>query len=231
MANYLLREQVIKLRHQGLTYSQIKRQLNIPKATLSDWLRNLPLNETQYQALLTNRLLGEDLRREKFRATMANKRLIQLQEILKTQRKVMLPISKKELFIAGLFLYWGEGDKKLGTLCISNTDFRIVKFALYWMVIILGVPKDKIKVGIHIYKDMNIKEILTYWSTKLDLPLSQFIKPYIKNSNRANLSYKGFGYGTCKIYTSNVLLTEKVAMSIRTIAEDCDAWDDRFWYN
>ncbi len=26
-------------------------------------------------------------------------------------RKMLLPFSKRELFIAGLFLYWGEGGK------------------------------------------------------------------------------------------------------------------------
>ncbi len=37
------KEIAIKLRKQGLSYSQIKNKLDIPKSTLSYWLRDIKL--------------------------------------------------------------------------------------------------------------------------------------------------------------------------------------------
>lgn len=231
MANYKLREEVIQLRLQGQTYSQIKRQLNVPKATLSDWLRNFPLSDSQYKALLENRHLSEDLRREKFRTTMANKRLITLTSVYETQKLNLSNLTTRELLIAGLFLYWGEGSKRRGVVSVSNTDYRILKFSIFWMTSILKIPKDKIKASLHLYVDMNPGRVIDYWSKILDLPKEQFTKPYIKSSNRTGLTYKSYGHGTCNIIACNVKMSDKVAMSIKAIAENYGAWNNKFWYN
>ncbi len=142
-----------------------------------------------------------------------------------------MPLTKKELFLAGLFLYWGEGDKKSGRVCISNTDPRIVKFALYWMINVLKIPRKKIKVGLHLYKDMSVEESINFWSKHLNIPKQQFNKPYIKSTNRAGLTYKSFGHGTCKLYVGSVVLSEMMAMSIKAISDQYGDKDEIFWYN
>ena len=78
---------------------------------------------------------------------------------------------------------------------------------------------------------MDISSELSFWSKELNLGLEQFIKPYIKSTNKEGLTYKGFGHGTCNLYVSSVALSEMIAMSIKTIAEECGAKSDLFWYN
>lgn len=231
MANIRLREEVIKLRLKGYTYGQIKRELNVPKATLSDWLRNLYLTEDQLNSLAINRRKSRDIAVERFREAFRSKRLKVLQETLDRQSKKLLPLTEKELLIAGFFLYWGEGDKKRGRISISNTDPKVVKFALYWMVNILKIPIEKIKVNLHVYKDMDANEVIKFWSDKLNIPKEQFAKPYVKKTNRAGLSYKSFGYGTCRLYAGNTILSEKIAMSIKAISEYYGEKSELFWYN
>lgn len=231
MSKIVLREQVIKLRLQGHTYGQIRRELAVPKSTLSDWLRNLPLSEEQLEALSKNIERAKELGREKFREVFRNKRLYRLKQILDNQIKELLPLSDKELFLTGVFLYWGEGAKKHGLVSISNTDPRVVRFALYWMTESLKIPKTKIRVNLHLYKDMNIEEAISFWSTILDIPKNQFRKPYIKKTNREGLTYKSFGHGTCRLYAGGVGLSEKIAMSIKAISDYYGIKNDLFWYN
>jgi hypothetical protein len=230
MSHNLLREQVIQLRLQGKTYRQIKSELGIPKATLSNWLSKLPLNDAQLELLSKNKELSEDVRIEKFGNTFRNKRLVRLKEEYKNQSS-LLPLSEKELFLAGLFLYWGEGDKKLGIICISNTDPRIIKFASIWMTKALKVPKEKLKAGLHLYADMDIQKSIDFWANILGFSNDQFIKPYIKKTNREGLTYKSFGHGTCKVYFSSVELSQKVAMSIKVLSDFYGVKDQVFWYN
>ena len=231
MAHYILREKVIKLRLQGATYGQIRRSLGVSKSTLSDWLRNLPLTREQMELLSINRERAKDLGREKFRITYKKKKLKRLRSVYKEQWDKFIPLSENELFLAGVFLYWGEGDKMHGHVTISNTDPRVIKFSLYWMIYSLKIPKEKIKVGLHVYKDMNIKETISFWSKTLGMPKNQFRKPYVKKTNRSELTYKGFGRGTCKLYAGSVILSEKIAMTIKAISDKYGAKDEIFWYN
>lgn len=231
MAKILLREQAIQLRLQGSTYGQIRRTLGVAKSTLSGWLKNLSLSEEQLFLLSKNKNLSKDLAIEKYRATRTNQRLDRIKKVLAKQEKILLPLSKRELFFAGLFLYWGEGSKHRGRITISNTDPKVVKFALFWMIKILEIPISKIKAGLHLYKDMNVEDAINYWSITLRLPKEQFSKPYIKNSNREGLTYKSFGHGTCNLHHGSVLLSDKIAMSIKAISDKYGAKSELFWYN
>lgn len=231
MSKILLREKAIALRLKGYTYGQIKKELILSKSTLSDWLQKLPLTNKQIEILSQNKEKAMELGREKFRNTLQNKKLTRLKEIYQKQSREFLPLSKKEIFLAGVFLYWGEGDKLHGRVTISNTDPRVVKFALYWMNYALKIPKSKIKVNLHLYKDMDIKAAISFWSKILSLPKNQFNKPYIKKSNREGLTYKSFGHGTCKLYVGSVPLSEKIAMTIKAISDNYGAKSDIFWYN
>lgn len=233
MAHKALRTKAIKLRLKGYTYGQIKRELNLDlaKSTLSDWLRNLSLSEEQLRLLSKNRDNSRDIRIERFRQTAKKKRTLRLTNIFNEQKKELLPLSEKELLIAGLFLYWGEGNKQRGRVAISNTDPRVIQFALFWMDKALKVPKEKIRILLHLYSDMNIQEETNFWSRMLEIPLERFTKPYIKNTTRQSLSYKSFGHGTCNLVCCDSALAEKIAMSIKAIAEYCGAKNEVFWYN
>ena len=119
MAHIRLREEAIKLRLSGHTYGQIKRTLGISKSTLSDWLRELPLNEDQLRILVQNKAISRDLAREKYIQTRKNQRTIRLQHVFQNQSLRLLPLTERELFIAGIFLYWGEGTKQHGLVSIK----------------------------------------------------------------------------------------------------------------
>lgn len=231
MANRILREKAINLRLKGYTYGQIKRELNLAKSTLSDWLKNLPLSEETLKILAKNREISRDIRIERFRQTYRNKWISRLSRILENQQKELLPLTERELFLAGVFLYWGEGSKHRGWVSISNTDPRAILFALYWMTKILKIPKNKITIRLHLYTDMNIEKEISFWSGILDLPKEQFKPPYIKKTTREGLSYKSFGHGTCNLICFDTHLSEKIAMSIKAVAEYYGAKSDLFWYN
>jgi len=125
--------------------------------------------------------------------TKQKKRQFRIESIYKEQKKYWVSLSQKELEIAGLFLYWREGNKRLnGSVFINNTDPNVLKFALYWYIKGLRIPKQKIKVDLHLYSDMNIQEEISFWSRTLKLPMSQFRKPYIKASTRVGIDQKGF---------------------------------------
>ncbi len=212
------KQKAIKLRLEGNSYSQIKKELNVGKGTLSNWLKNYPLPEKQLRALRD----FNAQRIEKYRETCRKRKEEILNKIYKEEKEKIFPLSKRDLFIAGLFLYWGEGGKtKESELILSNTNPAILKFFIYWIETIGNMEREKIKIKLHLYKDMDINKEINFWSKILNIKKSHFTKPYIKDSTKSSLTYKtGFGHGTCNVRIANAILCKKVLMGLKTIEDD-----------
>lgn len=221
MAKLLEHRRAIRLRKHGKSYSQIRDILRVSKGTLSVWLRDYPLSKEQLRKLTA----VNEVRIERFRKTMKEKRDARMQKYYREQKKKWMPLSDKELFIAGLFLYWGEGSKAdRYHVFINNTDPQVVKFTLYWMVRCLMIPKNKIRVNLHLYSDMDVEKEIRFWCRELNVSKKSFTKPYIKQSKRADLDQKGlFGHGTCGIGFSKTEIKERILMAIKVIADHYEA--------
>ncbi|MFZ3054394.1 MAG: helix-turn-helix domain-containing protein [Minisyncoccales bacterium] len=217
MARIKDREKALSLRKEGMSYSQIKKELGLSKSTLSSWLRNYPLSKDRIRELRD----CNEFRIEKFREAMREKREKKLKEIYQAQRKILLPLKTREFFMMGLGLYWGEGTKcRQDGLSVSNTDPAIIKFFICWLNKTLGVPKEKIKIALQLYSDMDIDKEMKFWSKETKIPLLQFTKPYVKKNSSERINHKGsFGHGTCNARINNVFLAQKIFMSLKVISD------------
>lgn len=206
--------EALKLRKQDKSYSQIKEKISVSKSTLSNWLRNYPLSKEKIR-----QLQGPNEKRiEKFRETMRLKREARHKSVYLKMKKKLLPLSKKETFLLGLALYWGEGLKASPSqVNFSNSDPSMIRFYLHWLIKNVGVDKGKVRIDLHLYKDMDVKKEMLFWSKITGAPIKQFSRPYIKETTLKSVVYKGFGHGTCTIRYGNVHLKEEVMMGIKAI--------------
>lgn len=209
------REKAIKLRLQGLSYSQIKSEMGLNKSTLSGWLKNYPLSNEQ---IIKLRDLNPQ-RIEKCRNTKAKKVEDRLKNVYKKVSLDISELNKRDIFIAGMFLYWGEGSKsERFTTALSNTDPAVLRFFIKWLKL-FNIDNEKLHITLQLYSDMNIKKEIKFWSEELKLPVHLFKKPYVKASTLAGLTYKrGFGHGTCNIRIFNRDLAEYVHMGMKRIS-------------
>lgn len=211
------RQRALELRKSGKSYSQIKKELGVSKSTLSLWLRKYPLSKQQIGKLRD----FSAVRIEKYRETMRKKHEKRLEDYYVVEKSKLLPLSTKELFISGLFLYWGEGNKvSRGSVSINNTDPSVLKFSLYWIVNSLGIPKNKIEVFLHLYSDMNVEDEINFWSKELRMDKDNFSKPYIKENKRWDIEHKGFGHGTCGLRIHKTEIKERIMMAIKAIGDE-----------
>jgi len=216
MARKIDKQKAIAMRQKGMSYSQIKEKLKISKSTLSGWLSDMPLSEKRIRELRAD----SPIRIERYRNTMRAKKDARLEEVYKKVSYDIGNLSKRDLFLAGLFLYWGEGTKAQNSLvAITNTNPSLIKFFLKWLKL-FGVKNKNLRIKLHLYSDMNKKEMLDFWSKELKIPLSQFYKPYIKKTDMKSISYKnGFGKGTCSVILGSRDLWEYITMAIKYISK------------
>lgn len=222
MARIQERGKAIQLRLQGKSYSEIKKTLGISKSTLHYWLHEYPLSDDQIRALRD----WNPRRIENFRKTMQAKRVAKQKVAYQRVKKDIGRLDKKDLFIAGFFLYWGEGLKAGNAqVGFANTDPAMIKSFLRWLEI-LGVSKEKLHIRLHLYSDMDIEKYQNFWICALGIQRVQLQKPYIKQSTREGVKYKGrFGYGTCNVRCYGRDITDYVLMGVKYISAKAGAYD------
>ncbi len=130
MARYNDRVKAVSMRKRGMSYSAIKSKLHVSKSTLSYWLKDMPLSKERINELRA----FSPIRIEKYRNTMRAKRELRLGCVFERAAHDLQGLTKREILVAGLFLYWGEGGKTSPyTISLTNTDPGMIRFYLKWL--------------------------------------------------------------------------------------------------
>jgi len=190
----------IKLRKQGKSYQEIALALNVPKSTLSNWFSGTSWSGKTKDYL--SKLARDNA--SKRMTVISHKKRAELQTAYQKQRIIAKQQFKKfvkeRLLIAGLMIYWGEGDSKLenGIIRVANSDPLMIRLFYRFLKKYLPEVQAKAKIYLVLYKDLDEKSCQSTWSKKVGLPLERFIKSsFIKGRHPSRrLSY---GIGTLTI--------------------------------
>ncbi|OJI06402.1 hypothetical protein BK004_03595 [bacterium CG10_46_32] len=216
------KERARVLRLKGYSYSEINKKLGVPKATLSDWFSELMLPE-QSQKRIQKRVQKKSIdgliKRNKLQTHLAQKRA---SEIRTTAQKEIKKISKQELLLIGAALYWGEGHKKLITkggrertyhsISFSNTDPIMIQVFIQFLKTNLGIPVDKMRVGVRIFQHINEQHALDYWKHITGIPSQNFQKVYygVSKSSEGKRPFNRLPYGTIQIRVGDTKSFQKI---------------------
>lgn len=216
MARLKERQKAIELRLSGKSYNQIKEVLGVNKSTLSNWLSKYPLSSEKIKELRD----WNSKRIENFRQTMAIKKKNRLDKVFERAKKDIYKLSPRDIFIGGLFLYWGEGSKRdKGGISFTNTNPMMIKFFIKWLEA-MGFKRNLLKVNLHLYSDMVPARQIDFWSKELKIKKVQFRRPYIKDKKSFEISYKnGFGHGTCSVILERQEMNDYVLSALKCLEE------------
>jgi len=208
-----------QLRKSGKSYSTISKRLMIPKSTLSDWFKDFPWSKQIKQKLIEK---NKVLMRERIQVmnNARKKKLAIWHEQCRQQAKKEFPqLRRNPLFLAGLMLYWGEGDSKIENCMVrlSNTDPEMIKIFSSFLQKACQIPKEKIRIHLILYPDLRDKICKNFWSKSSNIPQSQFIKT---NFIQGRHPTRRLNNGICIIYISSRELKEKIFTWIKLYQEE-----------
>ena len=215
---YKMKKEAQKLRRQGKTFGEIQNtvKLKIPKSTLSNWCKGIPL-PAAYQERL-NKINYINLRKGKVAAIQRSFKIKkQLTGLLKNENKHLLKIINKDVGKLLLsVLYLGEGAKRPGSLMLGSSDVSIIKLFLRLLKICYGINKNLAKCRISYRVDQNINTLTQYWSRAINIPVKNFYKtipdPRTLGRKTGQASYKG----VCVVY---ILKSSKIQLELKIISE------------
>lgn len=174
-----------KLRRKGLSYREIKRHINVSKSTLSLWCRDIALTPKQALRLFKNRLKGAAKGRIIGAKIQQQRRLKQIQKLLREGRADIGKISQRDRFMAGIALYAAEGTKRDGRINFANSDPKLIRFMTSWFRGFCNAPNSKLRGKLWIHRNRDEKKARNFWSKLTRIPLNQFHKSYIAE-NKVN---------------------------------------------
>lgn len=209
-----IKKRVEKLREMGKTYAEIRKEIPVPKSTLSAWLgekyKGIFDRKAQLAHLKRARILAAArLRRDKaVRDAVSAKRGKETASSLGTQdiafRKALLSM-----------LYWAEGAKagRGNTLKFVNTDPRLAKLYITLLRSCFSIDEKRVRIRLHLHYYHNKVKAVRFWSKLLDVPSSQFGKLYVKSRSKTRKFRKNFT-GICFIsYSDTGIFNEVLALA------------------
>lgn len=199
----------IRLRKKGKSYNKISSELNIPKSTLTNWFSDLKWSQIMKQELGRK---ANYIARKRLRLINKGRRKMWedwREKARQEARKSFPRLKKNPLFIAGLMLYWGEGDSKIenSQVRLSNTSPDLIKLFSLFLKNICGLPTEKIKISLILYPDLDEKKCKSFWSIVTRIPENQFKKSQIIKGKHPT---KKLAYGICMIHLTSRQLKEKI---------------------
>src|SRR3989338_992185 len=209
------KKQAFSLRNLRKSYSAIVLELGVPKSTLSDWFKN-----DKWSIELARELNAKHIESNTIRLRELNNiRGVNLKSLYEQAEKEAVEefqmLKNHPLFIAGVMLYWGEGDKASSHgFNISNTDPRMIGLFLDFLRLLCGVSeRGRIYANLFIYPDLDEKICKEYWVKNARLENVHFIKTTVLPSRHKT---KKLMHGIIKVGIGSTYLKKKMMIWINS---------------
>jgi hypothetical protein len=176
-----LRKRARELRTLGWTYGQIQTELGCSKSSVSLWVRDLPTPEPK--------CTPED-RRARMNAGLTRLRDARDQERQATKAAAEAAVGEltdRELFFAGVALYWAEGAKdkphrRTEVLQFINSDPNVITLFLRWLDF-LGVQRERLTLRVSIHETADVEAAERFWAGVAGVDTSAFSRATLKRHN------------------------------------------------
>lgn len=174
-------EKIKLLRQKGYSLPEIKKEVKASHGSVFRHIKGVKILPEYWKEWHGKQ--GGSIKRMKVRERLAQEKA----------EKSVLSLSNKEKIIFLTALYWGEGSKS--DFSLTNTDADLIRVFIRGLQEIFNISKDRLRISIRIYEDLNKRECLKYWSKITGVPAEKFVSVNILKGNK-----KGkLPYGMCRL--------------------------------
>ncbi|MFG3101597.1 hypothetical protein ACGFZL_13895 [Streptomyces sp. NPDC048182] len=195
-----MRAKARELRLQGWTYDQIEVELGCSRSSVSLWVRDLPRPEPRYTPEEQRALMNAGLRR--LRDAQDEER----ERVRADAAREAGTLTDRELFMAGVALYWAEGSKskpydRRERVVFVNSDPSVIHVYLAWLDL-LEVSRDRLGFRILIHESADVEAAHGYWAGLVGVDAATFMRPTLKRHNPKTVRKNtGDDYHGCLVVT------------------------------
>jgi len=169
------------LRQRGYSLPEIKKEVKASHGSVFRYISGVKILPGYWKEWHGKQ--GGSIKRMKIKEEIAKEKA----------EKTIFSLSNKEKIIFLTALYWGEGSKS--DFNLMNTDADLIRVFIQGLHNIFNISKDRLRISIRIYEDLNKQECLKYWSRITGVPSEKFVRVDVLKGNK-----KGkLPYGMCRL--------------------------------
>jgi transcriptional regulator with XRE-family HTH domain len=167
------------LRAQGWTLTEIAEELGVSRSSASLWCRDVEIDEAVLHARRRQRYLsGNEGARRRGPNKLQRAKHAEIERFHEEGRRRIGQLSERDLLIAGLMLYVGEGSKTDGAVKLANSDPRVIRLHLRWLRHFFEIDERRLRVSLYLHRGLDLDAAVAFWSGLTEIPPEQFTKPY-----------------------------------------------------
>jgi len=203
------KEKAFNLRRSGKSYKHIRDELGIATSTLASWFKHESWSQEIKNRLSREESLSNPKKLELMAQANREHWKLKHEEYRTAAIREFEKLKDDPLFLAGIMLYWGEGNKVLKNCIVrlGNSEPEMIRIFNLFLTKSLKISPDKISAWLLLYPDLVDSVQKNFWSKATGLSLSQFKKSiYIKGRH----STKRLSYGVCYISINSRSLKERI---------------------
>ncbi len=166
------------MRSKGETVRNIAKKLNTSFSTVSFWCRDIKLTDAVIKVMKFNKKERSIKGLLKYSEMKRAKRIKNTFDQKQEGAKMVTNFSKKDIFMVGLGLYWGEGYKESNDeMGFTNCNPKMIRFYIKWLNL-NGILKGNLIFRLSINEVFRIQErkIKNFWIKYLNIKEKQFSK-------------------------------------------------------
>jgi hypothetical protein len=196
------------------SYKEITDITGVPKSTISIWFGKTIdrpwTKKAQLEHLAAIRKMARISLQKKWNALREEQ-----EKFIRTKLQKELPTYPFENigFHKSLLamLYWAEGAKHKGASGPNfvNTDPELMLLYVTLLRKCYDIDETKLKARIHIHHYHSPLKVKKFWSKKLNIPVEQFGKIYVKKRSMTRKFRKNFA-GICFVYYGNSMIRKEI---------------------
>ncbi len=208
-----------ELRREGKSYKKINRLLNIPLSTLASWFKDVDWSRQIRDELGTKASFLSPEKLAAIQKANKNRWAKKYAEYRSLAESEFASRKNRPTFIAGIMLYWGQGNKSLNDshVKLANNDPMMIRVFCNFLTEELGVALNKVAINLLLYPDLNDEMQKKQWSRSIGIQLSQFKKSSFITDKQ---SKRRLSYGVCNVRVSSRELKEKLLVWINLFQKD-----------
>lgn len=209
--------EVIELRKNGLTFSEISAKLKVPKGTISRWLRGIKFEDFEQKKIIENQ------KDRKLRAITKSKLSNQVRkkfgerEALIDAKKILEKNYKDPIFIFVLGIYTSHGLKESNSFQFSASNIETALLIRDWLRKYFGVDPNSLKFRLFT-RSNSPKSAINYWITLVGSEKKVKITNY-ETQNRKKMAQNN---GIIQILCHKKRLEQTVSFVFRLLLDKID---------
>jgi hypothetical protein len=87
-------------------------------------------------------------------------------------------LDQRDLRMAGIALYAGEGSKTDGAVGFANTNPQMTRLFLRWLRSEFDIDETRLRVRLYLHQGLDLDAAVAFWAEVTSIPSSQFGKAY-----------------------------------------------------